>query len=56
MPFIPLIVIFGYMTFFAIAAWVFDMGSNTRKQIKVVGTMASINLVLGLALGLAGWL
>ena len=54
-PFIPLIVIFGYMTFFAIAAWVFDMGSNTRKQIKVVGTMASINLVLGLALGLAGW-
>ena len=38
------------------AAWVYDMGSNTRKQVRVVGTMAAINLVLGLALGLAGWL
>ena len=56
MPFVPLIVIFGYATFFAVAAWVYDMGSNTRKQVRVVGTMALINLVLGLALGLAGWL
>lgn len=55
-PFVPLIVIFGYATFFAVAAWVYDMGSNTRKQVRVVGTMAAINLVLGLALGLAGWL
>ena len=55
-PFVPLIVIFGYATFFAVAAWVYDMGSNTRKQVSVVGTMAAINLVLGLALGLAGWL
>jgi hypothetical protein len=55
-PFIPLIVIFGYGTFFAVAAWVYDMGNNTRKQLKVVGSMAAINLALGLALGLAGWL
>ncbi|MCB0870705.1 MAG: hypothetical protein KDB52_07730 [Solirubrobacterales bacterium] len=55
-PFIPLIVIFGYATFFAVAAWVYDMGSDTRKQVRVVGTMAGINLALGLALGLAGWL
>ena len=55
-PFIPLIVTFGYATFFAVAAWVYDMGSDTRKQVKVVGTMAAINLVIGLGLGLAGWL
>jgi hypothetical protein len=55
-PFIPLIVIFGYGTFFGVAAWVYDMGKNTSKQIKVVGTMATINLALGLALGFAGWL
>lgn len=55
-PFIPLIVIFGYATFFAVAAWVYDMGTNTGKQIKVVGAMASINLLIGLCLGLAGWL
>ncbi|HMT04668.1 MAG TPA: hypothetical protein PKD76_03890 [Solirubrobacterales bacterium] len=55
-PFIPLIVIFGYATFFAVAAWVYDMGSNTRRQLRVVGSMAAINLVLGLGLGIAGWL
>lgn len=55
-PFVPLIVIFGYATFFAVAAWVYDMGENTSKQVKVVGAMAGFNLVLGLALGFAGWL
>lgn len=55
-PFIPLIVIFGYGTFFAVAAWVYDMGSNTRKQVRVVGTMAAVNLVLGVTFGLLGWL
>lgn len=55
-PFIPLIVIFGYGTFFAVAAWVYDMGKNTSKQIRVVSTMAGINLVLGVVFGLAGWL
>lgn len=55
-PFIPLIVIFGYGTFFAVAAWVFDMGSNTRRQVKVVAVMATVNLLLGVGLGLGGWL
>lgn len=55
-PFIPLIVIFGYGTFFAVAAWVYDMGEDHRRQIKVVGSMVSVNLVLGLTLGIAGWL
>jgi len=55
-PFIPLIVIFGYGTFFLVAAWVYDMGSDHRKQITVVSTMAGIDLALGIAFGLAGWL
>lgn len=55
-PFVPLIIVFGYMTFFAIAAHVFDLGDDRRKQLRVVGTMATIDVVLGVGLGLAGWL
>jgi hypothetical protein len=55
-PFVPLIVVFGYMTFFGIAAWVYDMGENRRRQLRVVGTLAAIDLVFGVGLGLAGWL
>lgn len=55
-PFIPLIVVFGYGTFFAVAAWVYDMGKDTRRQLRVVGSMAGVNLVVGLAFGIAGWL
>ncbi len=55
-PFVPLIVIFGYATFFAVAAWVFDMGTDHRRQLRVVGTLAAVDVVLGVAFGLAGWL
>jgi hypothetical protein len=55
-PFVPLIIVFGYMTFFGIAAWVFDMGDDRRRQLRVVGTLAAVNVVLGVALGAAGWL
>jgi hypothetical protein len=55
-PFVPLIVVFGYMTFFGIAAWVFDMGDDRRRQLRVVGTLAAVNVVLAVALGAAGWL
>ena len=51
-----LIVIFGYMTFFGIAAWVYDMGENRRKQLRVVGAVAAIDVVFAVALGIAGWL
>ena len=54
--FIPLIVVFGYMTFFGIAAWVYDMGDDRRRQVRVVGGLAAIDAVLAVALGLAGWL
>ena len=55
-PFVPLIIVFGYMTFFGIAAWVYDMGDDRRRQLRVVGTLAAVNVVLAIALGAAGWL
>src|SRR5256714_5678953 len=55
-PFVPLIVVFGYMTFFGIAAWVYDMGSNRRRQLQVVGGLAAVDVLVGVGLGLAGWL
>jgi hypothetical protein len=55
-PFVPLIVIFGYATFFGIAAWVYDMGQDRRRQLGVVGALAAVDVVLAVAFGLAGWL
>ncbi len=55
-PFVPLIVVFGYMTFFAIAAWVFDMGDDHRRQLLVVGSLAAIDAVGLIVFGLVGWL
>ncbi len=55
-PFVPLIVVFGYMTFFAIAAWVYDMGADRRRQLRVVGGLAAVDVAAGLVLGLVGWL
>jgi hypothetical protein len=51
-----LIVAFGYMTFFGIAAWVYDMGENRRRQLRVVGALAAIDVVAAIALGAGGWL
>jgi hypothetical protein len=56
-PFVPLIVIFGYATFFGVAAWVFDMGDDRRRQLKVVGTLAAIDAAALLVFGpVLGWL
>jgi fucose 4-O-acetylase-like acetyltransferase len=54
-PFIPLIIVFGYMTFFLISGYVYDLRDRAR-QLRVVGAMAAINAALALGLGLAGWL
>jgi hypothetical protein len=55
-PFIPLIVVFGYLWFFIVAAWVFDMG-DVRKQARVVAAFAALNLGLLLVCGpVLGWL
>src|SRR2546423_4803424 len=55
-PFVPLIVVLGYMTFFGIAAWVYDMGADTRRQLRVVGGLAAIDAGVAVGLGIAGWL
>jgi hypothetical protein len=52
----PVIVVFGYMTFFGIAAWVYDMGDDRRRQLRVVGALAAVDVALGVGLGLGGWL
>lgn len=49
------IVVFGYATFFATAAAVFDLSSD-RRRFTVVGAMAGFDAVLAVAFGLAGWL
>ena len=55
-PFVPLIIVFGYMTFFGIAAWVYDMGADRSRQLRVVAVLAAIDVALGVGLGVAGWL
>lgn len=49
------VVLFGYATFFATAAAVFDMRSD-RRRFTVIGAMAAVDAVLALTFGLAGWL
>lgn len=49
------IVLFGYATFFATAAAVFDMRSH-RRRFTVIGAMAGLDAVLAITFGLAGWL
>ena len=55
-PNIPLIVIFGYGTFYAIAAWVFDM-TKVADKLRVVAVLGAV-VLLGLAGSGAvlGWL
>jgi hypothetical protein len=55
-PFVPLIVVFGYATFFGIAAYVYDMGHARRRQLRVLGALAAVDLALLVGFGLAGWL
>jgi hypothetical protein len=46
--------IFGYGTFFAMAAWVYDMETH-RRRFTVIGLLVGVNTVLAVGLGLAGW-
>jgi hypothetical protein len=49
-PFVPLIVIFGYLTFFLTAAYVYDL-RDTRRQARLVAALAT---VVGAMIGLFG--
>jgi hypothetical protein len=52
----PVIIIFGYLTFYVVAFWVHDMASRTR-QITVVASLASLDLAAGLLFGpVLGWI
>jgi hypothetical protein len=55
-PNVLLIVLLGYVPFFAMAAYVFDMGADRRRQLRVVGAILAVDVALGLVLGFAGWL
>ena len=55
-PFVPLIIVFGYLWFFLFAAWVYDapdQGARWRR----LGGLAAIDVILALVFGVGlGWL
>jgi hypothetical protein len=52
----PVIVVFGYLTFYVVAFIVYDSPRRSR-QLAIVGSLAAINLVAGLVFGLLlGWI
>jgi len=52
----PVIVVFGYLTFYAVAFTVHDLTSRAR-QLQVVGALAGLDLIVGLVFGpLLGWI
>jgi len=55
-PFVPLIVVFGYLWFYLFAAWVFD-APTPRHRWRRVGGLAAIDLAMVLVFGVGfGWL
>lgn len=52
----PVIVVFGYLTFYVVAFTVHDMRGRAR-QLQVVGGLAALDLLAGLVFGpLLGWI
>lgn len=52
----PVIVVFGYLTFYVFTFWVYDMADRAR-QIRAVTALASLDLLAGLVFGVAlGWI
>jgi hypothetical protein len=52
----PVIVVFGYLTFYVVAFRVYDMASRAR-QLRVVGSLAAGVLTCGVVFGpLLGWI
>ena len=55
-PFVPLIVVFGYLWFFLFAAWVYDM-RPLRRQVRAVAVLGAIDVALIVVCGpLLGWI
>jgi len=52
----PVIVVFGYLTFYVVSFTVYDMASRSR-QIATVGSLAALDLLAGLVFGpILGWI
>lgn len=52
----PVIVVFGYLTFYVVTFWVYDMPDRAR-QMQVVGSLGALVLSAGLVFGpLLGWI
>jgi hypothetical protein len=52
----PVIVVFGYLTFYVVSFTVYDMPIRAR-QLQVVGGLAALDLIAGLAFGpVLGWI
>jgi len=52
----PVIVVFGYLTFYIAAFLVYDARSRSR-QLAIVGSLAAVDLAMGLTFGpLLGWI
>ena len=49
-PFVPVIVVFGYLWFFLISAYVYDRPDN-RSRLRIVGPMAAIVVISVLVFG-----
>jgi hypothetical protein len=49
-PFVPVIVVFGYLWFFLISAYVYDRPDN-RSRLRIVGAMAAIVVIALLLFG-----
>ena len=55
-PFVPLIVIFGYLWFYLYAAWVYDAPSQAHRW-RRLGGLAAIDVTMALVFGVGfGWL
>lgn len=55
-PFVPLIIVFGYLWFFLFAAWVYD-APDQRTRWRRVGGLAAIDVAMALVFGVGlGWL
>lgn len=50
-----LIIIFGYMTFFVVAFWVYDM-KTMKQKITIVGVIYTIVLLSVIVFGSLGWI
>lgn len=55
-PFVPLIIVFGYLWFYLYAVWVYDAPDQPTRW-RRLGGLAAINIVMALVFGVGlGWL